>query len=42
MIRIAITLAAYAAIAGVAGDVGVERERTENGDIYIWLHMARS
>jgi hypothetical protein len=38
MIRIAITPAAYAAIAGMLpGDVGVERARAENGDICIWL-----
>jgi hypothetical protein len=38
MIRIAIAPAAYAAIAGMLpGDVGVERARAENGDIYIWL-----
>jgi hypothetical protein len=38
MIRIVITPAAYAAIAGMLpGDVGVERARAENGDIYIWL-----
>ena len=38
MIRIAITPAAYAAIAGtLPGRVGVGRERAENGDIYIWL-----
>jgi hypothetical protein len=41
MIRIAITPAAYAAIAGMLpGDVGVERARAENGDIYIWLDSA--
>jgi hypothetical protein len=38
VIRIAITPAAYAAIAGtLPGNVGVERERAENGDVYIWL-----
>jgi hypothetical protein len=38
MIRIVITPAAYAAIAGMLpGDVGVERARAENGDWFIWL-----
>lgn len=38
MIRIAITPAAYAAIFGtLPGNVGVERERAPNGDVYVWL-----
>ena len=39
MIRLAITPAAYAALAASLpwGTVGVERERAENGDVYIWL-----
>ena len=38
MIRLAITPAAYAAIAGtLPGNVGVERERAENGGVHIWL-----
>ena len=39
MIRLAITPAAYAAIAGTLalGTVAVEPERAEDGDIYIWL-----
>jgi hypothetical protein len=38
MIRIAVTPAAYAAIARtLPGNLGVERERAESGDIYIWL-----
>ena len=41
MIRIAITPAAYAALAGVSpGNVGVERERAESGDVSIWLPPA--
>jgi hypothetical protein len=41
MIRIAITPAAYAAIAGsLPGNVGVERARAENGDIFVWLDHA--
>jgi hypothetical protein len=41
MIRIAITPAAYAVIAGtLPGNVGVERARAENGDIYVWLDHA--
>ena len=38
VIRIAITLAAYAAIAAtLPGNIGIERERAQNGDVYIWL-----
>ena len=38
MIRIAIRPEAYAAIAqALPSSVGIERERTQNGDIYIWL-----
>ena len=39
MIRITITPAAYAAIAGTLpwGTVGVEPKRAENGDYYIWV-----
>lgn len=38
VIRIAITPVAYAAIAqALPSSVGIERERTQNGDIYIWL-----
>jgi hypothetical protein len=41
MVRICITPAAYAAIAGsLPGNVGVERARAENGDIFIWLDHA--
>jgi hypothetical protein len=38
MIRVAITTAAYAAIATtLPGSVGVEPERAQNGDYHIWL-----
>ena len=38
MIKIALSPAAYAAIAGtLPGNVGVERQRAENGDIFVWL-----
>jgi hypothetical protein len=39
MIRIAISLAAFDAIAATLplGSVGYEAERTENGEIFIWL-----
>jgi hypothetical protein len=41
MIRIAITPAAYAAIAGtLPGNIGVERGRAENGDVFVWLDQA--
>jgi hypothetical protein len=41
MIRIAISPAAYAAIVGsLPGDVGFERERAHNGDVWIWLDHA--
>jgi hypothetical protein len=36
MIRIPISPAAYAAIAGTLS-AGVERQRAENGDIYVWF-----
>jgi hypothetical protein len=39
MIRIAITATAYDAIAATmpVGNVGYETERSERGDVYIWL-----
>jgi hypothetical protein len=38
MIRIALSLDAYAAIAGaLPGNVGVERGRAVNGDVFVWL-----
>jgi aconitase A len=39
LIRITITPAAYAAIAGSLswGTVGVEPQRAENGDYFIWV-----
>jgi hypothetical protein len=42
MIRITITPAAYAAIAGTLpwGTVGVEPQRAENGDYFIWVTPA--
>ena len=41
MIRIAITPAAYAAIAAtLPGSVGVEPQRAPNGDYFIWLDPA--
>jgi hypothetical protein len=41
VIRIAITRAAYAAIAAtLPGSVGVERQRAPNGDYFIWLAPA--
>jgi hypothetical protein len=39
MIRIAITPAAYAAIAAtLPGSVGVEAQRAPNGDYWVWLY----
>ena len=41
MIRIAISPAAYAAIAAtLPGSVGVEPQRAPNGDYFIWLDPA--
>jgi hypothetical protein len=42
MIRITITLTAYAAIAGTLpwGTVGVEPQRAENGGYFIWVTPA--
>ena len=41
MIRIAITPAAYAAIAAtLPGSVGVEPQRAPNGDYFVWLDPA--
>ena len=37
MIRITITLPPMRRSLALAVNVGVERERAENGDIYIWL-----
>jgi hypothetical protein len=38
MIKIAITPEAYAAIAGtLSGNVGFERARAPNGDVYVWI-----
>jgi hypothetical protein len=39
MIRIVITVAAYEAIAATLplGNVGYETERTEKGEVFIWL-----
>jgi hypothetical protein len=41
MIRIAITPAAYAAIAATLalGTVAVEPERAADGSVYIWLYL---
>ena len=41
MIRLAISAAAYAAIAAtLPGSVGVEAQRAPNGDYFIWLNPA--
>ena len=44
MIRITIAPAAYAAIAGTLpwGTVGVEPQRAENGDYFIWVALGAS
>ena len=38
MIRITISAEAYTAIAAtLPGNVGIERQRAQNSDVYIWL-----
>jgi hypothetical protein len=38
MIRIAISAEAYTAIAAtLPGNVGIERQRAQNSDVYVWL-----